>query len=169
MELLFYLISVVLVVASIGVVLFKNPIYSALALVANLVSVAALFAMLDAHFLAVVQIVVYAGAIMVLVMFVLMLLNAKIENENRNTALYMVAVLIAGVVFTGLLSSQILTAFDPAGLQQMALVLDGGVAAMGRQLYTRFVFPFEAASVLILVAMVGAVVLAKRKIQQRQA
>ena len=79
MDIIFYFLSALIIVASIGVVVLKNPVYSALSLIATLLGVACVFAIMQAHFLAVVQVIVYAGAIMVLVLFVLMLLNVKSE------------------------------------------------------------------------------------------
>ncbi len=165
MEIGFYLLSIVLIVTAVMVVAFKNPIYSGLSLVLNLVTVAALFATLDAHFLAVVQIIVYAGAIMVLVMFVLMLLNVKIEPlGNAINIPYFLAAVFLGIIFLFTVGQHfefgITTAMPSAALQ-------GSVAAMGRELYTKYVFPFEAASVLIMVAVVGAIMLSKRKYRER--
>lgn len=156
-----FALTVVLLVSCVGVVAFKNPIHSALALVVNLVAVAGVFASMNAHFLAVAQMVVYAGAIMVLVVFVLMLLSSKEEHSDRNRIFYLVfGGLVAGVFAVGVLSKlQVFESLPVVGKQA-----EGTVVAMGKLLYTDFVFPFEAASVLILAAIAGAILLAKRKV-----
>ena len=162
MLVLFWIMALVLVFSAVSVVLCKNPIYSALALVLNLLGVAVIFASLDAHFLAAVQVVVYAGAIMVLVVFVLMLLNTKVETEDRFRSLYLVVAALAGATFAVVLGREFVRGF-PVLIDSASPATQGSVANIGTVLYTRFVFPFEAASLLIMAAIVGAVVLAKRK------
>ena len=160
MTIAFFIMALIAVVSALAVVLLHNPIYSALALVTNLLCVAAVFALLDAHFLSVVQIIVYAGAIVVLVLFVLMLLNIKLEAARKYSNFYIAAAALAGVAFLATilpLAQQAFSVFpDPNSS------LEGTVENMGVSLYTKYVFPFEAASVLIMVAIVGAVMLAKR-------
>lgn len=165
MTILFYVIGALVVLAAIGVPLMRNPVFSALCLVANLLGVAALFALLDAHFLAAVQIIVYAGAIVVLVLFVLMLLNVKREGvSRRDLVMYGFATLFAGAFLVVLMP-----AFRSFERGSSAVVSAGGiegtVEAIGLELYTRYVFTFEAASILIMVAIAGAVMLARRHIR----
>ncbi len=161
MYLFFFLLSAIVVLSGIAVVAFRNPIHSALSLVTNLLAVAALFAMLDAHFLAVVQVIVYAGAIMVLFLFVIMLLNVKVEAVKRYGSLMLLSAGIVGALFIGLLAKLFGSGF--AGVAEPTKELSGGVLEMGRILYTKYVFTFEAASLLIIAAIVGAVMLAKRR------
>lgn len=161
MLVLFYVLSALVLTSGIAVVAFRNPIHSALSLVVNLLSVAALFAMLDAHFLAVVQVIVYAGAIMVLFLFVIMLLNLKVEATKRYGTMLLVTAGVAGVSFLGALAALFQGTF--ASVPEGTTAVVGGVAEIGRVLYTRYVFTFEAASLLIIAAIVGAVMIAKRR------
>jgi NADH-quinone oxidoreductase subunit J len=157
---LFLLLSLVVILSGAGVVISRNPIYCALSLVLNMLAVAALYAMLDAHFLAAVQIIVYAGAVMVLVIFVLMLLNIQVEAHQRRPLGLLVAggMLGAGFLYTVVpLLLQAFSSFPDASHTQ-----DGSVKNVGQVLYTDYVFQFEAASLLIMAAIVGAVMLAKR-------
>jgi NADH-quinone oxidoreductase subunit J len=160
MTLAFIILSFLLIVSAIGVVGFKNPIFSALSLVANLFLVAVIFATLEAHFLATVQIIVYAGAIMVLVLFVLMLLNLKVESLTRQSVFYVFCSIITAVCFVGALLPLIGRVFGKMNVGDSGVV--GTVQALGRVLYVDYVFPFEAASILIMAAIIGAVMLAKR-------
>ena len=161
MMLIFTIMALIVVASAIGVVAFRNPIHSALSLVTNLLTIAGLFAQLDAHFLAAVQIIVYAGAIMVLVLFVLMLLNVKTEEPKGWALVFTSLVVVAGCIFAALIIPTLNTAFevfpDPKG------DVVGSAVNIGRVLYTEYLFPFEAASVLIMAAIVGAVMLARRR------
>ena len=162
MTAIFLFFSVLIISTSLGVLLLKNPVYSALSLIACLLSVAGVFAMMDAHFLAVVQIVVYAGAIMVLVLFVLMLLNLKIENTNSKMFIPgSIAIALAVFVVFGFLN------LLPGGLvpdKFVAMQIPSGDAkSIGELLFKDYLFPFEFASVLIMSALVGAVLLGKTK------
>ena len=151
-----------MVSSAIAVVAFKNPIHSALSLVANLLLVAVIYAALEAHFLAAVQIVVYAGAIMVLVIFVLMLINTKVERVPRGTVFYYIMPLTLVIVLAGL-AYKIISLSTVSGQAPWAAKVSGTVANMGALLYTEYVFPFEIASVLILAAIAGGVMLGKRQ------
>lgn len=159
------ILGVLILSSALCVVFMPNPIHGALSLIFNLICVAVLFALMDAHFLAVAQIIVYAGAIMVLVMFVLMLLNLKQEAKSPRTLLY----LFPGVFFAALLLTLLLGQLSvgfPGG--QQIKPMDAGAAAVGKLLYSEYIFPFEIASVLIMVAIVGAVILAKRSYKEAE-
>lgn len=159
MTFVFVLFCAFLIATALGVVLARNPINSALCLILNLVGVAVVFASLEAHFLAVVQIIVYAGAIMVLVVFVLMLLNSK-QEEQRLPGLFLLVLSSAGgAVFLGVFGVLAVEHFSTALRIQPEYT--GTVKAIGELLYTDYVFPFEAASILILAAVVGAAMVAK--------
>ena len=169
MMVVFVIAAVLALVAAVGVVAFKNPIHSALSLVANLLSVAVLFAALDAHFLAATQVVVYAGAIMVLVVFMLMLLNVKTERRTRRENLLTGVAIVAGAGFLIYLVPLVQEAFSGVphhgsahGPVGAPVPLEGTVKAMGLRLFTDYIFLFQASGVLLMTAIVGAVMLAKR-------
>jgi NADH-quinone oxidoreductase subunit J len=157
---LFYVLAGLLVLSSLLVVLQRNVIYCAMSLVAALFFMAVLFLTLDAPMVAVLQILVYAGAIMVLFLFVIMLLSPS-ASENRGGAWWGLgagaALFLAGALAT--LATNGESAPDPIA----ATALFGSPEALAQSLFTDFVLPFEIASVLLLVAIVGAVVLAKRE------
>ncbi len=163
----FFVIAVVALLGALGLVLSRNSVHSALFLVANLFCVALLYLSLNADFLAVVQVIVYAGAIMVLFLFVITLLNPSHEEAPNQLAgqgwiagILAVALLleVGGVILSGVFSVIKSPAVPP--------VVDWGdnVHAVGTLLYTQFLFPFEVTSILLLVALVGATVLAKRRL-----
>jgi len=154
--LLWYIVAGLALGSALGVVLMQKPLYSALCLVLNLFCVAVLFGFLDAHFLAVSQVIVYAGAIMVLVLFVIMLLSLEgQERPSSKTITVLAGLSVAG--FLAIIFGPIQRAFTakPTAIQ-------GSVKDVGVELYTKYLFSFEIASVLIMVAIVGAVVLARR-------
>jgi NADH-quinone oxidoreductase subunit J len=158
MEILFFVMAILVMASAIGVVASRNPLHSALFLIVNLLTIAGLFAQLEAHFLATVQILVYAGAIMVLVVFVLMLLNSKTEAGRKGERLYRILAGVLCILFFATLFpilSKTLVIFA-----QPIKPLQGTVQNIGHELFTREVFPFEIASLLILGAIVGAVLLA---------
>jgi len=169
---LFYLFSGVAVVASALVIGQRNPMYSIMLLIASFGALSALYIQLDAPFVAMAQIIVYAGAIMVLFLFVVMLLNAPQEDAagwDRTHPLRPSGVGRFGALLAGLLIVQLVWALVRASGTATAVGSRGDVAAIssvravGRVLFTDYVFAFEATSVLILVAMVGAVLLAARE------
>lgn len=172
MSLAFMLLALVAVVSAVGVISMRNPMNSAFFLILNLVTVAGIFALMQAHFLATVQIIVYAGAIMVLVVFVLMLLNTKHEKTKESGFVLLALGICTAVLFFGILATQFGISFtDELHLNQLVLGVFpngseeapvGTVANIGKLLYTEYVFPFEAASILIMAAIVGAAMLAKR-------
>jgi NADH-quinone oxidoreductase subunit J len=142
----------------------RNPVTSAMFLVLAIVSLAGLFVLLHAYFLAVVQILVYAGAVMVLFLFVIMLLNLK-EEERRKIK---VLGLLGGLVSVGAILVIFLTkALDKntslGGAESPTL--EGGTADLGKMLFTQYLLPFEIVSVLLLVAMVGVVLLSKKDLK----
>lgn len=155
----FYLTALILILSALGVLMSKNPLGSALSLILNLLCMACLFAALDAHFLAVVQVIVYAGAIMVLIMFALMLLNAKLEAPHAGKRIYV----WFGIALSALLAGFILPIAAAYGYFGLGFSkLQGTLALMGQALFGYYLFPFEFSSALILAAIVGAVVTARR-------
>jgi NADH-quinone oxidoreductase subunit J len=164
----------VFIVASIGSVLSavwmvfgENTVHSALALVANFFTLAVFYVLLEAHFIAVVQIIVYAGAIMVLFLFVIMLLGVDRRDQYRETIPFQFPLTV--LFCTGLLGLLIFTiraAFTHttfAGLQQANAA--GNTQGLGRLLFTHYLFPFEVTSLLLIVAAIGAMVIGKRRSQ----
>lgn len=144
----------------------KNPIHSALSLIGSFFCLAALYAQLSAHLLAAMQIIVYAGAIMVLFTFVIMLLNLGPEEIQppKVTATKVMAGLLALFVFGKLATAIGLATSGAVATELTEAQQYGTVKVVGRMLYSTFMVPFELASVLLLVAAVGAVVLAKRSL-----
>jgi NADH-quinone oxidoreductase subunit J len=164
---LFYLFAAVAILASLLVIGQRNPIYSVLLLIASFGALSGLYVLLDAPFVAVIQIVVYAGAIMVLFLFVVMLLNAPHEDTEYDERVHPLLrpgpMRFGAALAVGLLVELVwaLTRGADAGAFPGASV--SSVAAIGQTLFTDYAFPFEVTSILILVAMVGAVVLARRE------
>ena len=162
----FFVVAAVAVIMSIMVVTCKNPINSALSLVMTFFCLATFYVMLDAPFMAVTQVIVYAGAIMVLIVFVIMLLNVRTETVKRNT--HGVLAGSAMGAFVLFLTCWFLikgSMTGATGTMDKALVVSyGHVELIGKALFTDFLLPFEITSLLLLAAIVGAVILAKKKI-----
>jgi NADH-quinone oxidoreductase subunit J len=170
--LIFYLLSGLAIVTSALVIGQRNPMYSVMLLIASFGALAGLYVQLDAPFVAVAQIIIYAGAIMVLFLFVVMLLNAPQEDAaewDRTHPLRQPGVARFGALLALLLVVQLAWALLRTGGAEAPVAgrVDAetisSVRAVGRTLFTEYVFAFEATSILILVAMVGAVVLAHRE------
>jgi len=169
---LFYVFAAVAIGASLLVIGQRNPMYSIILLIASFGALSALYIQLDAPFVAMAQIIVYAGAIMVLFLFVVMLLNAPQEDAaqwDRTHPLRRPGVGRFGAMLAALLIVQLVWALVRVNDAGTAVGARGDVAelssvrAVGRVLFTDYMFAFEATSILILVAMVGAVLLAARE------
>jgi NADH-quinone oxidoreductase subunit J len=163
----FYLFAAIAVSASLLVIAQRNPIYSVLLLIASFGALSGLYVLLDAPFIALIQIIIYAGAIMVLFLFVVMLLNAPRETteyDGRTRPPLREGPMRLGAVLAVTLAVELVWALTRRGGESGRF--PGGavsaVDALGRMLFTDYAFQFEVTSVLILVAMVGAVVLARR-------
>jgi NADH-quinone oxidoreductase subunit J len=161
----FVVLAPVAVLSALGMVLNRNAVYSALLLVVNFFCLAAFYVLLEAQFVAVVQVIVYAGAIMVLFLFVLMLLGIGREDvltetiRGQRPAAAVLTVLLLVAVGGALLGG----VFEAAPVSLAQANQGGNVQAIGRILFTRYVFAFEAAGLLLVVAAVGALVLGKRR------
>lgn len=142
----------------------RNPVTSAMFLVLTIVCLAGLFVLLHAFFLAAVQILVYAGAVMVLFLFVIMLLDLKDEDRRKFNRFGIGAGLASVAGLAGVLVLSILKA-TPAHGSATTPVLEGSTAALGRALFTEFVLPFEVVSLVLLVAMVGVILLSKKDLK----
>ena len=172
---LFYLLAGVAVVASALVIGQRNPMYSIMLLIASFGALAGLYIELDAPFVAMAQIIVYAGAIMVLFLFVVMLLNAPHEETGRDERVHPLrrpGPMRFGAVLAAALVVELVWALGAAAREggsstEFPASAVASVRDIGRALFTEYAFPFEVTSVLILVAMVGAVVLARRDAVKR--
>jgi NADH-quinone oxidoreductase subunit J len=162
LALLFILFAGLAIGCALAVVAQRNPLYSAISLIGVFISLACLYVMLAAPFIAAVQVIVYAGAIMVLVVFVIMLLNVEHDDARRTkigfllpAALVLAAVLIAEVAF-------ILASVDKASFPTSSASSIGSTVSIGSQLFTTYLLPFEITSILLLMAIVGAMTLTRR-------
>jgi NADH-quinone oxidoreductase subunit J len=163
---LFLILAGLLVISALGVILQRNPVRSAMSLVCTLFLLAVVFVFLDAHLVALLQIIVYAGAIMVLFLFVIMLLNLQSEPRETGRVGFRFVAALAGS-FLALEVIQLTRAKGTvAGLGMSGGVPEGfGLTeTLGERLFTHYLLPFEITSVLLLVAVIGAVVLAKRHV-----
>ena len=157
----FFAVAIPLVLAALGVVLNPHPVRSALSLVVTLFLLAVLFVFLEAHLLAAMQIIVYAGAIMVLFLFVIMLLNLQKDPAELLWRGRRAVAVVVSVLF-GLVSIYALRGIS----RDMTPAVEGfgSTAVLSKRLFTHFLLPFEITGVLLLVAVIGAVVLAKKKL-----
>lgn len=160
---LFFLFAAIAVVSAINVVVQRHPISSALSLVGVMGSLAVLYLLLGAEFIAAAQMIVYAGAIMVLFVFVIMLLNTGAEKSSRKGRILTVVAMPLLVIFLGLVSYVIQRGFPDSPLVKFGEFTGGGPKDVGMALFTRYLLPFEVTSVLILIAIIGAVVLARKE------
>ena len=159
--LIFILLSAMAVGSAIMMLLSKNPVKSILWLIVVFFAISGHYIMLNAQFLAVVNIIVYAGAIMVLFLFVVMLMNLNsTEEPARNMRLQMIGIISGGSLLLILLSALMKT--DKAQLVLMRVGDGGLIKNLGNVLFTNYVLPFEIASILFLSAMIGAVVIGKK-------
>jgi NADH-quinone oxidoreductase subunit J len=165
---LFTILAVVTVITAILVIVQRNPVASAIYLIITLFSLAGIYLLLNAQFIAVIQVLVYAGAIMVLFLFVIMLLNLEREKKiitrhrmQKVFGVFLGIILLAqiGMVFNSVLLEGSKGTFPPEKVAAL-----GNTQVVARLLFTDYLLPFEITSVLLLVAIIGAIVLAKRQI-----
>lgn len=161
-QILFFVVAAIAVLSAIYFVFAKNPLYSILSLIITMFSIAGLYILLNAQFLGIVQIIVYAGAIMVLFLYILMMLNLNKEDERgKKNLMKFIGIFSGGILLVGMLG-----AFR--GLKQDIVAnsnIDFSVGLtknLGHLLFKEYVLPFELASVLILAGIVGAVLIGKR-------
>ena len=167
---IFFLFAAIAVIFALVVVLHRNPVVGALSLVASFFALAVMYVLLDAPFVAALQVIVYAGAIMVLFLFVVMVLNVPREDAaewDRAHPLYRPTAVRVGGVMAALLALELGWALSRTsglgvgvGDERPAA---SSVAALGKSLFTNYMFAFEVTSILIIAAMVGAVVLARKR------
>lgn len=166
---IFLVVAAIAIVAAIGMLLSQNAVHSALFLILNLACVAFFYQLLNAPFMAMVQITVYAGAIMVLFLFVIMLLGAErlhaVEGQFawQVPVAFILAVIFAVAVIVGVLSGQYRDLPSPPVISEVQTAVYGGPQQVGEILFTKYVLPFEMVAVLLLASMVGAVVLSREE------
>jgi len=162
MSLIFYILAAVAIISALVVVFSKSPVNSVIALIVTFLAIAGHYILLNAQFLAVVHIIVYTGAIMVLFLFVIMLLDMNRENEPHKKWTTKLAAVISG----GLLLLVLLAALKKLSIMPIQHAVNnkmGLVHDLGQVLFKDFLLPFEATSVLFLAAMVGALMLGKHE------
>jgi len=167
METLFFLIiTLVAIVSAILVITCKNPINSALSLVMTFFCLATYYVMLDAPFMAAVQVMVYAGAIMVLIVFTIMLLNIRVDATKRHSHKVVLGSIVGffTLINTAFMVIKSRVAMPNGPLTGEMIRQQGHTELIGREMFTNFLLPFEITSILLLVAIVGAVILAKKKL-----
>lgn len=168
--LLFIIMGLITIVCALCVVFQKNPVYSAIFLIQTMVSLAVLYVLLHAQFIAAIQVMVYAGAIMVLFVFVIMLLNLNktdVEGDydkllfQKPSAIILgfILVVMIGVVTLNTVFQGTQGEYTPESISQI-----GNTQLVGKMLFTKYVFPFEIASILLFAAVLGAIILAKKQI-----
>jgi len=161
-QIIFWVFAAIAAISGVSVVAFNNPVRSALSLVINFFVLAFLYFTLDAQLLGITQILVYAGAIMVLFLFVIMLLNLGSLSLPEKKDPKQLLGLLAGLAFFGLILSQVI--LPTSGFQNDAAdPAYGTPQAIGKTLFTLYVWPFELISVLLLIGIVGSIILARRR------
>jgi len=161
-QILFWVLSILAIISAISVVISKNPVHSVLWLIVVFIAISGHYILLDAQFLAIVNLIVYAGAIMVLFLFVFMLMNLNADTEPQKNRWLK----IAGVVTGGALLLVLVAALKKADLKTQIEMNTGNIGLiknLGQVLFKEYVIPFEISSVLFLSAMVGVVVIGKKE------
>ena len=164
---LFFFLAFLTVLSALMVIISKNPVHSVLYLILTFFTLSGHYILLNAQFLAAVNIIVYAGAIMVLFLFVIMFLNMKAEEYGKKPVLAKLAgAIVGGTLFVILLGAYLqtrLVGVDPNNFNSQT----GMVENLGKVLFKDYILPFELAAILLLVAMIGAVLLGKREVGER--
>ncbi|WP_297984651.1 NADH-quinone oxidoreductase subunit J [uncultured Chryseobacterium sp.] len=161
-QLLFFFVAFCAVASAVYFVFAKNPLYAILSLIVTMFSIAAMYILLNAQFLGIVQIIVYAGAIMVLFLYILMMLNLKKEDESKKQNLMkFIGVFSAGLLLIGLLGAYRGLKFNTFAASNVDSSV-GLTKNLGRLLFNEYVLPFELASILILAGIVSAVLIGKK-------
>lgn len=162
-EVIFWFLSALALLSAIMVLVSKNPVHSVLWLIVTFFAISGHYILLNAQFLAIVNIIVYAGAIMVLFLFVIMLMNLNAAVEPKRSIWMKFAGVLSGGLLLAVLLSVVRTSIDLKGKSAEMLTGDIGlINNLGKVLYTQYAVPFEISSVLFLSAMVGAVVIGKK-------
>jgi len=162
--LFFILIGAISLAAAYGVVASRQPIHSALFLLAHFVMLAVLYITLDAQFLAATQVIVYAGGIVILILFVIMLIGSeRLENQGDYRTWTPYVAMLLGLILVSTMAYTMSMQYNGGAVEGGSSALAGGApAAVGITLFTQYILPFELAAVLLLVALLGALLLARR-------
>jgi NADH-quinone oxidoreductase subunit J len=160
---LFLIFAIIAVVAAINVVVQTHPISSAVSLIGVMGSLAVLYLLLGAEFIAAAQVIVYAGAVMVLFIFVIMLLNAGVESKRGRSYIVQVLGVPLLIALLGLLAFFVERLFPRTVSVHFGGFTGGTARAFGQALFTTYLLPFEVTSLLLLVAILGAIVLARKE------
>jgi NADH-quinone oxidoreductase subunit J len=166
---LFSFLAIIAVISALTTILQRNPVHSAVALIICFLSLAGLFLLLNAQFIAAIQVIIYAGSIMVLFLFVIMLFDLRKEElEKRRklslrfSAMILMVILLFEIIL--IMNAKILTG-KPGIWTAEQIITVGNTQVIGKILFTNYLYPFEIVSVLLLVALIGAIILGKRKIE----
>ena len=163
-EIIFWFLSALALFSALMVLISKNPVHSVLWLIVVFFSISGHYILLNAQFLAIVNLIVYAGAIMVLFLFVIMLMNLNNDNEPQRNSLIKLAGVVAGCLLLTVMISAVRSAGEINHSQVLMNEGDIGlIQNLGKVLFTEYVVPFELSSILFLSAMVGAVVIGKKE------
>lgn len=162
-QILFWILSVMAIFSAVMVVASKNPVYSVLWLILVFFAISGLYLLLNAQFLAIVNIIVYAGAIMVLFLFVIMLMNLNKDNEPRKSKWFKLVGVVAGGCLLLVLVAALKSAETKSNIAEMGTGNIGLIENLGIALFKDYVVPFEISSILFLSAMVGALILGKKE------
>ncbi len=161
---IFYILGAVTLISAFLVVLLRRPIYNVLFMILTMIGLAGLFVLLRAEFIAMVQLIVYAGAVMVLFLFVIMLLNLdQVRSASQPRAARGFAGALAAVAIFGLVLSVYHTMTLPPAKPPLNIQAGTNTAALAKDLFTTYLLPFEVASVLLLAAIIGAVILVRKQ------
>ena len=160
-QILFFFVAFLAIASAVYFVFARNPLYAILSLIVTMFSIAGMYILLNAQFLGIVQIIVYTGAIMVLFLYILMMLNLNKEDESKkNTINKFVGIIAAGILFIGMLGAY--KGLNSGVATQDIDVSVGLTKNLGKLLFNEYVLPFELASILILAGIVGAVLIGKK-------
>ncbi len=163
---LFYSLSAAAVISALLVIIKKNPVASAMNLVVTFFSISGIFVLLNSQFIAIMQVLVYAGAIMVLILFVIMLLNLRTSDIIKKNRMVTKSALIIAVVFIMTASLVIIVFYgefsgESGGITAKVISDNGSVQIIARSMFSKFLLPFELVSALITIAVIGVVILSK--------
>ncbi len=160
-NLLFFILAFSTLSSATGMIYFRQPINSALSLIVTLLSIAGLFALLGGSFLFLVQIIIYAGAVVALILFIIMFLNIKEENLPHEP--FKTRWIIAMTLLISPFTIYLISLVNKMEFKSLHLQDFGSIKEVGMKLYTEWVLPFEMISILLLIALVGVVILAKKE------